>query len=281
MAGTPYFMSPEILSGEYGPKCDIWALGIVLYMIVCGELPFTGSDRASVQAKIKLGKYKEPTLCSEECRDLIQKMMSTDDKKRPSAAEALEHPWFKHIKNSEINTLKVSQNVLQQMKKFKGVSKLRKSALIMLVKILDSTEIKELKKVFEQIDTDNSGIIDALELKRAINKSKVKISEREVQELIDNIDNNDNTQIDYTEFIASTIDLGKVLTVEKIQALFNCFDVDHQGQINACSIKSAFTKFGRNIADEDVEEIMRLHDGDNNALIDLDEFTKMMMLFKT
>jgi serine/threonine protein kinase len=57
MAGTPYFMSPEIFQGEYGPKCDIWSLGVVLYMIVQGGLPFSGSNRASVQAKVIEGKY--------------------------------------------------------------------------------------------------------------------------------------------------------------------------------------------------------------------------------
>lgn len=45
MAGTPYFMAPEIFAGNYGPKCDVWSLGVVLYMIVTGELPFTGKDR--------------------------------------------------------------------------------------------------------------------------------------------------------------------------------------------------------------------------------------------
>lgn len=48
MAGTPYFMSPEIFKGTYGPKCDVWSLGVVLYMIVTGELPFKGKDRPEV-----------------------------------------------------------------------------------------------------------------------------------------------------------------------------------------------------------------------------------------
>jgi Ca2+-binding EF-hand superfamily protein len=69
--------------------------------------------------------------------------------------------------------------------------------------------------------------------------------------LIDNIDNNGNTGIDYMEFMASTIDLNKVLTEDKMSALFSCFDVEHTGQITADSIKAAFTKFGREIDDKE------------------------------
>lgn len=119
----------------------------------------------------------------------------------------------------------------------------------MLVKIIDSTEISELRQEFEKIDTDHSGIIDAAELKQAIKTSKLKITEREVQELIDNIDNNGNIGIDYMEFMASTIDVKKVLTEDKMSALFSCFDVQHTGQITADSIKVALTKFGREIED--------------------------------
>ncbi len=136
-------------------------------------------------------------------------------------------------------------SVIELMRKFKGVSTLRKSALILLVKIVDSNEIRELNKVFQEIDTDHSGLIDASEFKNAISNSKVKITEREAQELIDSIDNNLNTKIDYTEFLASTINLDKALTQQKIHALFNCFDVDHKGQISGQNIKTAFTKFGR------------------------------------
>lgn len=123
----------------------------------------------------------------------------------------------------------VSKGTIQQMKMFNGNSKLRKAALCLLVKIVDTKEISHLREEFEKIDTDKSGLLDADEIRQAVRQSKFKISKREVEELIDNIDNNDNTQIDYTEFIASTMDVKKILTEEKIHAIFDCFDVDHTG----------------------------------------------------
>ena len=70
-------------------------MGCVLYMLVTGELPFTGNSKAEVFNKIKNSLYHEPTHVSAECRDLIKKMLTVDPNKRLSAAEAHSHPWFK------------------------------------------------------------------------------------------------------------------------------------------------------------------------------------------
>lgn len=85
-AGTPYFMPPEIIQLQsYGKQCDIWSLGCVLYMLVCGELPFMGSSTAQVFPKILECDYKKPTTCSQECIDLITKMICVDVNKRYTA----------------------------------------------------------------------------------------------------------------------------------------------------------------------------------------------------
>lgn len=99
----------------------------------------------------------------------------------------------------------------------------------LLVKIIDDKEVAYLRTAFEKIDTDKSGLIDVNELKQAVAKSHLKISDKELTALIENIDNNDNSQIDYTEFITSCIDIDKVLTKEKLSAIFDCFDVEHTG----------------------------------------------------
>lgn len=98
IAGTPYFIAPEVLKGQYGHECDIWSLGVVLFMILSGKYPFDGAGRAEVFSKIQTGAFSFPSKpfdnISDECKDLIKKMITVDRKKRLSAAKCLKHPWL-------------------------------------------------------------------------------------------------------------------------------------------------------------------------------------------
>ena len=93
IAGTPYFIAPEVLNGEYGKECDIWSLGVVLFMILSGRYPFEASGRAELFTKIQSGLFDFPanpfSKVSEECKDLIKKMICHDRKKRLSASKCL------------------------------------------------------------------------------------------------------------------------------------------------------------------------------------------------
>lgn len=93
IAGTPYYMAPEVLEGNYGTKADIWSLGVLLYCLVSGYLPFQGHTSAEVFRKIKEAnfhfKHAEFEVVSSECRDLITKLLVVNEKKRLSGQEAL------------------------------------------------------------------------------------------------------------------------------------------------------------------------------------------------
>ena len=101
IAGTPYFISPEVLNGNYDKECDIWSFGVVLYLLLSGLYPFDASNRADLFSKISKGHFEFPDYIfgkiSPECKDLIKKMICVDRKARITTHKVMEHPWFKKM----------------------------------------------------------------------------------------------------------------------------------------------------------------------------------------
>lgn len=84
VAGTPYYIAPEVLSGKYGKECDIWSLGVVLYQMLTGCMPFDGQSAPEVFSKIKKGAFKiSPKFgLSTDSIELLHGMIEVDRKKR-------------------------------------------------------------------------------------------------------------------------------------------------------------------------------------------------------
>lgn len=96
--GTPYYMSPGILKGKYDRSCDIWAVGVVAYILLCGYPPFNGSDDLQIQHSILDGRFSFNAgvwgNLSVSSRDFVAKLLNSDESRRVVTAEdALRHPW--------------------------------------------------------------------------------------------------------------------------------------------------------------------------------------------
>lgn len=85
IAGTPYYIAPEVLTAEYGKECDIWSLGVCVYQLLTGQMPFDGDSQNEVFDKIRSGIFEMPKHISEDCKDILKKMICVDPNKRITA----------------------------------------------------------------------------------------------------------------------------------------------------------------------------------------------------
>ncbi|XP_052253636.1 serine/threonine-protein kinase SIK3-like isoform X3 [Dreissena polymorpha] len=94
--GSPPYAAPELFEGrEYdAPKVDIWSLGVVLYVLICGGFPFDGSSVECLRNRIFSGKFRVPFYMSADCEDLIKQMLTVDCRKRICMEGIISHPWM-------------------------------------------------------------------------------------------------------------------------------------------------------------------------------------------
>ncbi|XP_034301766.1 serine/threonine-protein kinase SIK3-like isoform X2 [Crassostrea angulata] len=95
--GSPPYAAPELFEGKeyYAPGVDVWSLGVVLYVLVCGALPFDGSSLQSLRSRVLSGKFRVPFFMSTECENLIKQMLTVDPSKRISIQQILNHEWVR------------------------------------------------------------------------------------------------------------------------------------------------------------------------------------------
>ncbi len=106
---------------------------------------------------------------------------------------------------------------------------------------------------FNQIDTDGSGFIEASELKTTFHRYDEKLPSSKIDKIIKELDFADNQKINYSEFLAATIDIKMYLNKNRVNAIFSQFDPEDKGYITKSDLKEAFTKFGRELTDQQID----------------------------
>ena len=121
--GTPYYIAPEILAGEYNEKCDIWSLGVLLFILLSGKPPFDGTTDDEILENVQKGVYKitgsQWKLISKEGIELVKQMLKYDPETRISAKDALNHPWVKMQSELASKNENISQQTLEALTNLK------------------------------------------------------------------------------------------------------------------------------------------------------------------
>ncbi|XP_021287531.1 calcium-dependent protein kinase 2 [Herrania umbratica] len=277
IVGSAYYVAPEVLRRRYGKEIDVWSAGVMLYILLSGVPPFwaeteKGIFDAILEGEIDFVSEPWPSI-SDSAKDLVCRMLTQDPKKRITSAQVLEHPWIREGGSASDKPL--DSAVLSRMKQFRRMNKLKQLALKVIAENLSTEEIQGLKQMFANIDTDNSGTITYDELKTGLARLGSKLTEAEVQQLMEAADVDGNGSIDYIEFITATMHRHRLERDEHLYKAFQHFDKDNSGYITRDELETAMKEYGMG-DDDTIKEIISEVDTDNDGKINYEEFRDMM-----
>lgn len=268
IVGTTYYMSPEVINGNYNEKCDIWSAGCLLYIMLCGRPPFYAKNDSDLIRKINSKAYSfsypEFDNVSIDAKDLITRMLC-DENIRLTSQGVIDHNWIKM--NAQRCKSKILELDYTNIVNYSNMNKLKKSVFVNISNRLNNNDTVDLVNIFNTIDKNRDGVISLKEARSASNYIKERnhkeLNNGNILEVANNIeryfkeiDIDNNGLINYSEFLASTIDHKKILQKELIYDAFKLFDANSRGKLSLKNI----TDIIRPTNNEQLEYIKNMFD---------------------
>lgn len=271
--GTPYYVAPETLRGSYTQAVDMWSCGVILHIMLCGYPPFTGATDSEVLASIRQGdlqfKPDDWKQISGSATDLVRQLLQVNVDERCVAKEAFKHPWIMHTAPGA-EAISLQHSVIKNLGKFRERSLLKKAALQVVADRLQEGEIKALREMFLELDANGDGFLTATEITMGLERAGFTQLPHEIQQIIDGIDSDGNGVIDYTEFLAASLDKQMYTQQDACWAAFRVFDRNGDGKISLQEFQHVINN------DKLPGEALQQYDRDSDGAIDFEEFQCMM-----
>jgi len=252
--GTPSYMAPELWaerSTPYDSSVDMWAIGVVAYMLLSGQRPFHHQDKHEKARMIREDALRFPDKywghISAEAKDFCNKLMQKDSDLRLSASEAVKHPWITsrskaHSGDNGLDAaheLECHHEIVASLQSYAQAKDLEKLALEVIAFSTPPSKVEELRHVFQKMDLDDSGTLSLSEFKQSMAESPGMDSAR-CEEIFHQMDSTHSGEVDYTEFLAATVTSQKLVRGNSVRAAFSTLDVDNDGYITKEDLGDAF-----------------------------------------
>lgn len=247
--GTPYYVAPEVLKGNYDQKCDIWSIGAMTYLLLCGKPPFNGGSDQEIFNNILNTevKFENPLWenISNNAKSFVKLCLEKNGAKRPSAIKALDHPWFTNVLNATHRQQNLREDILMNIKNFNIKQKFKQIIIKHLLTYMNREELKVYKNAFFAIDFFHNGCIEEPELKKAFKLKNIEITDEEINHLFKIMDQNFKGAIDYTEFLMAGVNREQLLSEGNLTKAFNYFDINNSGFIENEDLYNCLLRNGK------------------------------------
>jgi len=280
-AGTPYYVAPQVLAGKYDQLSDLWSVGVIMYVMLCGYPPFFGETDAEVLSKVRLGNFSFNAAdwknVSEDAKNLIRMLLKMNPRDRYTAEQALNHEWIKN-KAPKASNVSLQDNFVDSLRGFRSQNKLKKAALHIIAGQLNEDQIKALRETFMALDGNGDGLLTANEMKEGLDKAGLKDIPADLQQILEDVDSDGSGVIDYTEFLEATLDKRSYVQEDVCWSAFRLFDRNGDGKISQEELRAVLDDSEvQTVASADaLAQILLEIDGNGDGFIDFAEFMQMM-----
>ncbi|XP_009103544.1 calcium-dependent protein kinase 28 isoform X1 [Brassica rapa] len=279
IVGSAYYVAPEVLKRRSGPESDVWSIGVITYILLCGRRPFWDRTEDGIFKEVLRNKpdfrRKPWATISDSAKDFVKKLLVKDPRARLTAAQALSHAWVREGGNA--TDIPVDISVLNNLRQFVRYSRLKQFALRALASTLDEAEISDLRDQFDAIDVDKNGVISLEEMRQALAKDLPwKLKDSRVAEILQAIDSNTDGLVDFTEFVAAALHVHQLEEHDsekwqlRSRAAFEKFDIDKDGYITPEELRMHTGLRGS------IDPLLDEADIDRDGKISLHEFRRLL-----
>jgi len=246
VGGTPSYMSPEMFRGSFSSKSDLWSLGVMVYQLMTGHLPYQGGNLL-MQANIVCNPRRHPPWdvlvdykWSLGARWFCQQLLSKDEAMRPSASEALRDNWVTKqsaLHADEPPTVDERQALHRQHLQ----SHLMKMSLSCITSQLNLSQLQHMNLRFEKYDTGGDGRLSHLEMRQVLDDVGIRTAE-DAELIIESLDSDHSGMIEYSEFVAGCLNVAADGMKQQLKVVFGIFDLDSSGTINKDELRQVLTE---------------------------------------
>ncbi|XP_039006865.1 CDPK-related kinase 5-like isoform X1 [Hibiscus syriacus] len=223
IVGSAYYVAPEVLHRSYSTEADVWSIGVIAYILLCGSRPFwarteSGIFRAVLKADPNFIEEPWPSLSS-EAKDFVKRLLNKDPRKRMTAAQALCHPWIQNH-----NDVKVPLDILvfRLMNAYMRSSTLRKAAIKALSKTLTADELFYMRVQFALFEPNN-GSITLENIKTALMKTATDaMKDSHIPDFLFSLNALQYRRMGFEEFCAAALSVHQLEALDRWEQHARC-----------------------------------------------------------
>jgi len=284
MVGTCQYMAPQVIDEGYSEKCDIWSIGVIMYIMLTGKFPFDGDTQDEIFKNILDSEYDLEIIQKKKISHdgilFLQSLLAHDEYERLDAAEALRHPWLE----KEISAMKAEGFKLLRPEHITNLDKFtisssyfqREISRIMVQAFNDAEEISTIKKIFLSLDFDFKGRLCKESLRLMFNSLSMETTDEYIEYIVDTLYIRKKGVVTFLEFEAGLLPRSFFLDEKRLRILFAYLDVSKNGKITQSDIYRLYKRFGWRIDKSKVLRMIEEADYDKNGVITIDEIAMVL-----